>query len=135
MPIIQGTRRIDPLDLGEEIFIGVALPLNEVTMFTGTTEQKEQIKTNILNVLLSKPGENLSEPEFGVGLANLLFENNIDLEILKDKVQAQVSRWVGSVEINSVSAKLSEDGHTISLKINYTYLLDGSVDEMLVNYS
>ena len=46
MPIIQGTRRIDPLDLGEEIFIGVALPLNEVTMFTGTTTQKEQIRTN-----------------------------------------------------------------------------------------
>ena len=135
MPIIQGTRRIDPLDLGEEIFIGVALPLNEVTMFTGTTTQKEQIRTNILNVLLSKPGENLAEPEFGVGLANLLFENNIDLEILKEQIQAQVSRWVGSVEINSVDATLSEDRHTISLKINYTYILDGSADEMIVNYS
>ena len=40
-------------------------------------------------------------------------------EILKEQIQAQVSRWVGSVNINSVNASLSEDGHTVSLKINF----------------
>ena len=59
--------------------IGVAFPLDDKNMFFGTLTAKQQAKSNLLNCLLTFPGERLMLPEFGVGLKKLLFEQNIDL--------------------------------------------------------
>ena len=52
MAIVQGTRRINPLDLNKNVTIGMAFPLDETNMFQGTESVKDQIKANLLNVLL-----------------------------------------------------------------------------------
>ena len=57
MPLINSSRNISPLDINKNIKVGVALPLNEVNMFKGTDTIKEQAKTNLINVLLTEPGE------------------------------------------------------------------------------
>ena len=76
MPRILPSRRINPLDLNKNIKIGVAFPLDEINMFSGTETVKEQIKANLLNLLLTYPGERINLPNFGVGIKNLLFELN-----------------------------------------------------------
>ena len=53
MPIIQSSRRINPLDLNKNVKIGVAFPLDETNMFSGTETVKEQTKANLLNLLLT----------------------------------------------------------------------------------
>ena len=45
MPIINSSRRINPLDLNKNVKIGVAFPLDEVNMFSGTETFKEQVKS------------------------------------------------------------------------------------------
>ena len=87
MPILRQTRRINPLDLNKNVKIGVAFPLDEDNMFSGTQTVKEQIKANLLNLLLTYPGERINEPNFGVGIKNLLFEQDIDLTTLKLQIQ------------------------------------------------
>ena len=49
MPINQGTKRKNPLDINQNVTIGVAFPLDETNMFTGTPNTKEQVKNNLLN--------------------------------------------------------------------------------------
>ena len=90
MPRILSSRRINPLDLNKNIKIGVALPLDEINMFSGTETVKEQIKANLLNLLLTYPGERVNLPKFGVGIKSLLFENNLNLNILKQKITNQL---------------------------------------------
>ena len=46
MPLIQNTKRINPLDVSKRTTIGVAFPLNEVNITTGTQTVNEQLKTN-----------------------------------------------------------------------------------------
>ena len=82
MPIIQNTRKINPLDINNNVRIGVAFPLNEVNMTSGTLTTKEQIKTNLINLLLTVPGERINNPNYGIGLKNLLFENSVDEDTL-----------------------------------------------------
>ena len=107
MPIIQSSRRINPLDLNKNVTIGVAFPLNETNMFTGTKTVKEQIKSNLLNLLLTYPGERINLPNFGVGIKNLLFEQNIDFDSLKEKIQIQIFNYMPSIKLENIKTNTS----------------------------
>ena len=74
MPTIDNYIRINPLDLNKNVAIGVAFPFNADAVFNQTFTQKEQVKSNLINVLLTERGERVNLPDFGVGLKNLLFE-------------------------------------------------------------
>ena len=75
MAIFNQSRRINPLDINRNVTIGVAFPLDEVNIFKGTETFKEQVKSNLINVLLTEKGERVNEPNFGVGLKILI--NNL----------------------------------------------------------
>jgi len=53
MPIPQ-TIRVNPLDLQKNIAIGVSLPFDKP--FTSTYTTKDQIKSNLVNLLLTDTG-------------------------------------------------------------------------------
>ena len=135
MPIIQSARRINPLDLNKNIRIGVAFPLDEENMFTGTETFIEQVKHNLLNLLLTYPGERVNLPKYGVGIKNLLFEQNIDLETLKMKIQNQINLYIPNIKLQDVGTNASEDKHTIYISLTYTYLLDNSTQSIQLNFN
>ncbi len=74
MPLIQNTKRINPLDLNNNARIGVAFPLNDKNMTSGTQTTREQLKANFLNLLLTIPGERINNPDYGIGLKGQLFD-------------------------------------------------------------
>ena len=135
MPLIQSTRRINPLDLNKNVTIGVAFPLDETNMFSGTETMQEQIKANIINLLLTQPGERVNLPNYGVGLRHLLFEQKIDLTILQEKIQTSVSRYIPNVVVTNINTGLSEDEHTLFVSLIYKYMLNGEVDSIQLNFS
>jgi phage baseplate assembly protein W len=134
MPILLSRKRKNPLDLNKNVEIGVAFPLNENNMFKGTETIREQAKSNILNVLLTYPGERINLPDFGLGIKKLLFEQSIDLESLKSKVQSQINRYVPHIRLNNVQTGKSEDEHTLFISLTYTYTLDNSEDTIQLNF-
>ena len=135
MPIIQGIRRISPLNLNKNITIGVAFPLDENNMFSGTETIEDQTRANLINILLTQKGERINEPDFGVGLKNLLFESNIDLNNLKEKIEIQVAKFLGNIEIEEISTGSSDDKHTIFISITYRSLLDNQEDSIQLNFN
>ena len=77
MPI--NPRNINPNDLNRNQAIGVAFPLLSDGEFTQTYLMKDQVKANIINVLLTERGERVNQPTFGVGLKSLLFEQHVNV--------------------------------------------------------
>ena len=134
MPIIHPSRRINPLDLNKNITIGVAFPLDETNMFKGTETLEEQTKANLINLLLTYPGERINLPRYGVGLKNLLFEQNIDLEILQERIQKSSARYIPNIEIINVTTGLSENEHTLFINITYRSILDGKQNTIKLNF-
>ena len=65
--------RIIPVDINKRQAIGVKLPFDSPSVFTSTFTTKEQVKSNLINLLLTYPGERVLNPQFGVGLRNYLF--------------------------------------------------------------
>ena len=135
MPIIQKAKRINPLDINKNVTIGVAFPLDDVNMFKGTQTIKEQVKSNLINLLLTEPGERVNEPDFGVGLKNLLFEQNPNIELLKEKIRTQVTRYIPQIEITELSTGLSEDQHTVFINISYRFFTDNNTDSIQLNFN
>ena len=134
MPLNNSISRRNPLDINNDITIGVALPLDETNMFKGTETTTEQSKTNFLSLLLTYPGERINLPNYGIGMKNLLFEQNIDLETLKEKIQTQISTYIPSIQLRNISTNQSEDKHALFISLSYDYLLDGSSNSIQLNF-
>lgn len=135
MPIIQGIKRINPLDLNKNVTIGVAFPLDETNLFNGTETIREQVKSNLINLLLTQPGERVFLPKYGVGLKYLLFEQQINLEVLEEKIRTQVTRYIPQIEITELSTGLSEDQHTVFINISYRFFTDNNTDSIQLNFN
>ena len=135
MPIIKGIRRINPLDLNKNVTIGVAFPLDETNLFNGTETIKDQNKANLNNLLLTHPGERVNLPKFGIGVKNLLFEQQVNLELLKEKITTQTSRHIPQIEVIDVKTGILEDKHTVFVSITYRSLLDQQDDSIQLNFN
>tara|TARA_B100000902_G_C27175214_1_gene846003 strand:+ start:78 stop:482 length:405 start_codon:yes stop_codon:yes gene_type:complete len=132
MPIIQGVKRKNPLDINRNVTIGVAFPLDETNMFTGTPTTKEQVKSNLLNLLLTKKGERINHPGFGIGLQNFLFENNIDSEAVNEEIHNQIQFYIPEITLSDTQINFNPDEHTITIKIIYEFNLDSTQDAILI---
>ena len=133
MPTIEGRRRINPLDSNKNVRIGVAFPLNETNLFQGTQTFKEQVKTNLINVLLTEPGERINEPNFGVGLKGLLFEQNVNKEGLDDVINQQINFYIPQIEL--VETVVVSEEHTLRIKLTYKFLLDNTNNAVQLNFN
>ena len=133
MANVRNYIRINPLDLNKNVAIGVAFPFDADGVFNQTFTQKEQVKSNLINVLLTEKGERVNLPNHGVGLQYLLFEQSIDLDILEDVIKAQAEIFMPNLEILNINSSLSEDGATAFLQVSYRSRVDGSNDAVQVN--
>ena len=135
MAIFNQSRRINPLDINKNVTIGVAFPLNDVNMFKGTQTIKEQVKSNLINLLLTEPGERVNEPDFGVGLKNLLFEQNPNIELLKEKINNQIEFYIPTISLSDVNLDFLENEYKLNIIISYIFNLDKSKDAIQLNFN
>tara|TARA_R110002020_G_C15988719_1_gene749150 strand:- start:220 stop:624 length:405 start_codon:yes stop_codon:yes gene_type:complete len=132
MPIIQGIKRKNPLDINKNVKIGVAFPLDSSNMFTGTPTTKEQVKNNLINLLLTKKGERVNHPNFGVALQDYLFEQNIDKNTLFDEIYSQIQIFIPEITLVDADIDFIPDEHTLKIKIIYQFNLDNTQDAITI---
>ena len=134
MPTIEGRRRINPLDSNKNVRVGVAFPLNDDNIFNGTQTVKEQVKSNLVNVLLTERGERINEPNFGVGLKKILFETNVDTAELNSRISQQIEIFIPEITLLETVVDSLPDENKIFIKINYIFNLDSTVDSIQLNF-
>ena len=134
MAIFNQSRRINPLDINKNVTIGVAFPLDEVNIFKGTQTIREQVKSNLINLLLTEQGERVNEPDFGVGLKKLLFEQNLNREELEEKISFQINFFIPEISLVSISVGSINDENKVFLTISYRFKTDGSTDALTTTF-
>ena len=135
MPIKDSIRRISPLDINKNVKIGVAFPLDDTNMFRGTQTLKEQVKANLINLLLTQAGERVNEPNFGVGLKNYLFEPQIDKESLNEKINNQINYYIPEISLIDSIVDTTDNEYTIFIKIIYSINSDNTTDAIQLNFN
>jgi phage baseplate assembly protein W len=135
MPIPQ-TIRVNPLDLQKNIAIGVSLPFNGPGVFNSTYTTKDQIKSNLLNLLLTDIGERVMNPGFGTILRKFLFEgiteNNI--ESLKVNLIDSIATYVPDITVVNITVIPEYDSNIINLSINYILNISQTPDQVTVQF-
>ena len=133
MPTTDNPIQIHPLDLNKNVAIGVVFPLMAEGTFQQSYTIKEQIKTNIINVLLTEKGERINNPKFGAGLKTVLFENNPNSAELEEIIGYQLSLYVPEVDVDSVEVNFEPDLHILYVKLVYTFVRSNEQDSIVIN--
>ena len=133
MPIPQ-TIRVNPLDLQKNIAIGVSLPFNKP--FTSTYTTKDQIKSNLLNLLLTDIGERIMNPNFGTLLRRFLFEGITDnnIESLRESISNSIAIYIPEVTVLEIIISPNADYNSIELSINYVLKISNTPDQVTVQF-
>jgi len=134
MPIPQ-TIRVNPLDLQKNIAIGVSLPFNKP--FSSTYTTKNQIKSNLVNLLLTDMGERVMNPNFGCNLKRYLFENinDVNAERVKNAVLSSVGYYIPEITVTSIAVTPNTDYNSIDISVNYILNISQTPDEITVQFN
>ena len=83
-----------------------------VTMFSQSFSSFEAAKSNLKNLLLTRKGERPFQPNFGTGLASLLFEPLVEgvlEEKLESAITTSVNYWLPYIDIDEIEVKMTDE--------------------------
>ena len=97
------------------------------------TDPKIAAKFLFENILLTNKGENLADPNFGVGLRSYLFEPQNSFFNLENEISTQLRQYAQGIEILGVSTNMDGiDQNSISVSITYLNP-DKTIEQYLLN--
>jgi phage baseplate assembly protein W len=90
---------------------GFQYPTNGGTLFEPTYDSFEQARTNLRNLLLTRKGERIMQPDFGTGLHELLFEP-MDTEYeqqIQNAIITSVGYWLPYITIDTIDVEMTDE--------------------------
>ena len=111
---------INPIDIELDRAIGVPFPFDSEAVFRSTYTTAEQVKSNLLNIILTEPGERVFKPNFGVGLRSHLFENNVNKDEITARINTQIQLHIPQIELTNVTVDKANDSHKLYVGVFYS---------------
>ena len=106
---------------------GITLPVQRgnTGYFSQAFSSFEQAKSNLRNLLLTRKGERIFQPNFGSGIHELLFEQSTnDLESrLQENITDSVNFWLPYINIDTIDVNMTDemkDRYTAEMKVQFT---------------
>lgn len=125
--------------------LGLSLPitLGSGGYFDQNYDTFSQIKTNIVNLLRTIPGERRMQPTFGCRVHSLVFDPNEDTlpEIIENIIREDVNNWVSGVGVRDVSVQVVKsdksnddvDIYKLNIQVQFQVFLTGQTDAVEVS--
>ena len=132
-----GQRQIFPTDFKPDVALGVDLPFNAEGVFRSTYASKDAIKVNLVNYLLTNPGERIANPNFGAGLRAYVFEQITDdnLDFLEEKIQDDITNNIPNVDLQEVTVSATADLNQVTVALFYSIANTGITDNVELTFS
>jgi hypothetical protein len=89
----------------------------------------ENAKQNIKMIMLTEPGEKLTDITFGCGLKRFLFEamGSFDLDGLKGRIISQMGEYAPYIKVHDVL--VNADEQEVQIQLKYTILPTNTIAE------
>ena len=132
-------------DNDSKVKIGIDLPIRRDSsrdgFFASTSTTIEAVKNNIRNLLLTNQGERFMQPNLGLNLRRILFEqmNSNNIVAIQDSILDKFQFWLPFVEVRDIqlsSDSNSIDNNQVRLKIIFNIKQDpNTVDSINLDFS
>lgn len=127
MAYVIGRKVVKDTEEFDSFAYGITLPVKngEGGFFEQAFTSFEQAKSNLKNLLLTKKGERVMQPNFGTGLHSLLFEQIDDSfeEKIQETITRNVSYWLPYINIKSIDVEMTnelKDQNRVNLSLQFT---------------
>lgn len=120
--LVLNTKNVKP--------IGVLIPFNNPNgVFTQSYTNKDQVLSNLKNLLLTAKGERYMLPTFGTNIRTILFENisteDEFFDSLINEIRSSIVEWMPYISVSKLTSNLIDDGtnesdHAIEIKLTVT---------------
>lgn len=114
--------------------IGIGLTFDTGSVFTSTYTTKQQVKNQLINYILTNPGERFFDPEFGSGIRALLFEQATDLDVYGDRLREGIEAYVQNIIVNNVAVTQDQENENL-IHIYVDYSVNNMEDVLTVTVS
>ena len=115
--------------------LGLVLPVHDGSngYFQVAWDALTQTKSNLTNLILTKKGERVFQPEFGCNIHNLVFEQiTDDIEAnAKGAIEEAVQVWLPFVTINNVQLTKNEDSNVVYITIVFNLRTNVSITDSI----
>lgn len=133
--------RINQADEDERIAVGIDLPLVKASgaPFPQTRLTIDAAKANLKNLILTRKGERPFQPDFGTGLAALLFEPLTD-GVLEDKIEdaitTSVNYWLPYIDIDEIEVQMTDEMKDLNRAIvKLKFSVGGQFEEQEITFN
>jgi uncharacterized protein len=128
--------RVDPRDLQKNIAIGLSIPFNKPSAFKNTYSTKEQVKYNLINLLLTNKGERVENPEFGCDIKKSIFDfiNSDNISKINNNIRVGVQTFIPEINLENVIITPEPDQNYVNVKVEYSMRISGETDEIQINF-
>lgn len=101
------------------------------------TDPMDQIKQNFRTLLLTRAGEKLGDPQFGIGIQNYIFEmNTIETQSqINSRIRSQTNIYMSYITIREISLQRFENNEN-GLYVAITYYVPqiNQQDQIVVDF-
>jgi|688.fasta_scaffold307528_1 phage baseplate assembly protein W len=120
--------------------VGVTLPftIGNNGFFAVSYTTKEQVKSDLKNLILTNRGERLMQPEFGCNLRQAIFEQigPETYSYIRGEIENSIQRWLPYIIVNNVDVSSdtnSKDNNRINVQLDYTLAYAGNNSRDSIN--
>lgn len=125
--------------------LGLTLPIRMGNRgyFDQNYDTFSQVRTNIINLLRTKPGERRMSPMFGSRIHTMVFEPNTEIlpAIIENIIKEDVSNWITGAQVIDVAVRVSKsnesteslDIYRLDIQVQFRVTLTGQVDVIQIS--
>ena len=116
--------------------IGITLPLQlgKTGYFTQSTTALQQVKANLVSLLLTKKGERVFQSQLGSDLHALVF-SQMDDEYetnVQSAIQRAVAQWLPFVTLGTITVVRDQDRNVTTVKIQFSLASNANITDSVI---
>ena len=128
------TYTLNPQDIGQKRGIGISVLFNNGTnVFNQTFTTKDQVKSNLINYILTNKGERLFNPTFGGDLRASLFNPDSSFDGIAASLEQEIYAYVPNIIIRNIAIKKFSDENIVNIILDYS--INNQDDNLVINVS
>jgi len=125
----------NPLDFEKDVAIGITLPFGKNKgLFSLSYTTEEQSISNLKNLLLTRKGERLFQPEFGSSVYSLMFEQmDDDLgTALDEQMREDIGYWLPYIVIDKLTVTPDFDRNYVNISLDFKVTEQGANQQITI---